>query len=406
MAGNQRNGLKKLKIVFAVRSPVDKKKSCQYNFEQGPIRPPSEAKSLLVRVTRNCPWNRCTFCPLYKDTSFSIRPLAHVKKDIDTVSRHVSVLQKMTSKGERIYWNQLEGNLKFIEPDEMQAFYVALNWFNNGMKSVFLQDANSLILKTEDLAEILLHLKIRFPMVERITSYARSDTLARMNIDDLKPLRDAGLNRIHIGLESGSDKILKMVKKGATKAIHIEAGLKVKMAGIEISEYYIPGLGGKRLSVENAAETADAMNQINPDFIRIRTLGIPQKTPLSEDYKAGRFEKCTDLMTAEEILLFINNLTGITSVIQSDHILNLFGELQGRLPGEKVSMMKMIIDFLDMTPEDQWLYQAGRRLGLFSGLDDLKNPHRLKRVKKACMELGLSLKNIDGFIEAQRAKFI
>jgi hypothetical protein len=388
---------------------MDKKKSSYDNFEQGSIRPPSEAKSLLLRVTRNCPWNRCTFCPLYKGARFSIRPLDHVKKDIDTISNHVSALKKVFSqseKGERIYWNQIDDILKYIKPAEMRAFYAALNWFNSGMKSVFLQDANTLVVKTSDLAEILLHLKSQFPMVERITSYGRSHTIARMNADALESLRDAGLNRIHIGLESGSDKVLKMVQKGATKAIHIKAGLKVKMAGIELSEYYIPGLGGKKLSAENATETADAMNQINPDFIRIRTLAIPKQTPLFADYKAGRFEKCTDIMMAEEILLFINHLSGITSVVQSDHILNLFGELRGKLPKEKEFMTKIILDFLDMAPENQFLYQAGRRLGIFFALNDMKNPRRLRRVQKACREFGLNPQNVDAFIEEQIDKFI
>ena len=126
------------------------------------------------------------------------------------------------------------------------------------------------------------------------------------------------------GSNQAPDKVLKMVKKGATKAQHIEAGIKVKNAGMELSEYVMPGLGGRAFSRIHAMETADALNQIDPDFIRLRTLAIPDSIPLHTDWTAGTFEKCTDLEMAEEILLLIEQLSGITSMIKSDHILNLF----------------------------------------------------------------------------------
>ncbi|HAY39625.1 MAG TPA: radical SAM protein, partial [Desulfobacteraceae bacterium] len=204
-------------------------------FEQGPIRPPSEAYSLLVRVTRNCPWNHCTFCPVYKDSRFSIRPKDHVIKDIDSVYRSLEIIQK-TAHGEgKIPLAEIRktaGNGNNLDP---RAFNAALNWVSGGMRSVFIQDANSLVIESSDFVEILTHLKTRFPWVERITSYARSHTIARISDDNLKSIRDAGLNRIHIGLESGSDKVLKMTKKGVTKETHIKAGLKVKKAGMELS---------------------------------------------------------------------------------------------------------------------------------------------------------------------------
>jgi hypothetical protein len=375
-------------------------------FEQGPIRPPSEAYSLLVRVTRNCPWNHCTFCPVYKDSRFSIRSKDHVIKDIDSVYQSVEIIQKTIDGEGKVPLAEVQkaaGNGDNLDP---RAFNAALNWIRGGMRSVFIQDANSLIIKPSDLVEILTHLKTCFPWVERITSYARSHTIARISDDNLKAIRDAGLNRIHIGLESGSDKVLKMIKKGVTKETQIKAGLKVKKAGMELSEYVMPGLGGKAYSKEHALETADALNQINPDFIRLRTLAIPNSVALYDDYETGRFEKCTDLMMAEEVLLFIESLNGITSVLKSDHILNLFQNLEGKLPEEKENMLNIVRRFLAMTPDRQCVYQVGRRLGYFSRLSDLENPRRLERAEKACRQFGITPENVDEVIDELMRRFI
>lgn len=379
----------------------------KYNgFEQGPIRPPSEAHSLLVRVTRNCPWNRCTFCPVYKESRFSIRPVSHVKKDIDSVYRCVEMIRKTadrTGNAPLAEIRRAAGNDVNLDPG---AFNAALHWVAGGMQSVFIQDANSLIIRPLDLVEILTHLKTRFPRVERVTSYARSHTIARMNDGHLKALRDAGLNRIHIGLESGSDTVLKMAKKGVTQKTHILAGIKTKKAGMELSEYVMPGLGGKTFSKEHALETADVLNRINPDFIRLRTLAIPNSVELYDDYASGRFEKCTDRMMAEEVLLFIESLNGISSVVKSDHILNLFQNLEGKLPGDKENMTGILRRFLDMPPDRQCVYQVGRRLGFFSRLSDMKNPRRMERAEKACKTFGITPENVDEVIDELMKRFI
>jgi radical SAM superfamily enzyme YgiQ (UPF0313 family) len=379
----------------------------KYNgFEQGPIRPPSEAYSLLIRITRNCPWNRCTFCPVYKGSKFSIRPVEHVKKDIDSVSNHLEKLKKLSDNYGRISSKEIRTVAKKIEPDQLPAFNAALNWISGGMKSIFLQDANSLIIKPAELIEILKHLKKRFNQVERITSYARSHTVARIKDENLKAIKDAGLNRIHIGLESGSNQVLKMVKKGVTKETHIKAGLKIKKAGIELSEYVMPGLGGKKYSEIHALETADALNQINPDFIRLRTLAIPNGLPLYDDYLNGTFEKCNDVMMAKEILLFLEMLAGITSVIKSDHILNLFEEIQGVLPDDREYMTGVIRKFLAMDAKNQCLYQVGRRLGIFSRLSDMANPRRFAKAEKTCRELNITPDNVDEIIDELMKRFI
>jgi len=316
------------------------------------------------------------------------------------------MIKNMADESGRILRSEVRKGIEDYEKLDPQAFNAALNWFSGGMNSVFIQDANSLIIKPSNLVEILIHLKKHFPWVERVTSYARSHTIARVKDHDLKAIRDAGLNRIHIGLESGSDEVLKMVKKGMTKETHIKAGLKVKKAGMELSEYIMPGLGGKKYSKIHALETADALNQINPDFIRLRTLAIPNFVELYEDYETGLFEKCTDIMMVEENKLLIESLDGITSVVKSDHILNLFENLEGTLPQDKERMLDIINDFLVMEPERQCLYQVGRRLGFFSRISDMENPHRLAKAEKTCQQLGITPDNVDEVIDELMKRFI
>ena len=375
-------------------------------FEQGPIRPPSEADSLLIRVTRNCPWNYCTFCPVYKKRPFSLRPVEHVLMDIDMVARHVDGLRKCKDRDSGINRNLINDLAQKVPKEESQAFHAAIRWFFGGMNSIFIQDANSLIIQPSDMIRILKHLKRHFYWVERITSYARSHTIARIKDEDLAAMADAGLNRIHIGMESGSDTVLKMVKKGVTKAGHIKAGLKVKNAGIQLSEYVMPGLGGKKLSKEHALETADALNQINPEFIRLRSLAIPNKVPLFEEWESGRFEKCTDLDIVKEILMFIEILDGISSEIKSDHILNLFEEIEGKLPEDKKNMTGVLRTFLEMEPSQQCLFQVGRRLGIFRYLKDMESSRRMARVEQACRENGITPENADLVIDELMKRFI
>ena len=382
------------------------KKNIYRGFEQGPIRPPSEAYSLLIRVTRNCPWNRCTFCPVYKKERFSIRRVEHIKRDIDTVYKYITLAKEIIGNSRHFPKSALNSLANKSDPDEYGAFEAAVHWIMGGMESIFIQDANSLVIKPDHLIEILRYLREKFPLVERITSYARSDTIARITDEHLKSMADAGLNRIHIGLESGSDEVLKRVQKGVTKEIHITAGLKVKRAGIELSEYVMPGLGGKTFWETHARETADALNRINPDFIRLRTLAIPTHLELYKEYESGIFKKNTELETVKEILLFIENLEGIDSKVKSDHILNLFQDLEGRLPGDKAQMTGILKSFLDMDPQRQCVYQVGRRIGLFNGLSDMTIPDRLAAAESVCQQYGVTIENVDALIDEQTKRFI
>lgn len=373
-------------------------------FEQGPIRPPSEALSLLIRVTRNCPWNRCTFCPVYKGASFSLRPVNHVIQDIDTVHRFVSLLKErnngLSSTAE------LQSLTRGLTGPERMAMSAALNWLREGMKSVFLQDANSLIIKPHDLIAILKHLRYRFPQIERITSYARSHTICRIKDDKLQEMAEAGLNRIHIGMESGSDEVLKMVKKGATKKDHIEAGLKVKKATMELSEYVMPGLGGRELSEVHALETADALNQINADFIRLRSLAIPNHVELYQHYEEGSFLKLTDTETAQELSLFLENLNNITSTVKSDHILNLFEEIEGQFPDDKAHMLDIVNRYLKLSPHDKMLFQVGRRTGYCRKIEDIHNPSVSLKIESLCEQFGITEDTVDKAIDELMKKFI
>ena len=375
-------------------------------FEQGPIRPPSEAGSLLIRITRNCPWNRCTFCPVYKGSDFSLRPVEHVLEDINIVHRYVLQIRKSAEKTGKISPVDIKKMVEVEGGYDRTALNAALQWVSNGMGSIFLQDANSLIIKPERLITILIHLQRCFPWVQRVTSYARSHTIARISDENLSLIATAGLNRIHIGMESGSDKVLAAVKKGVDKKTHIRAGLKVKKAGMELSEYVMPGLGGAVLSREHALETADALNKINPDFIRLRTLTIPNHVELFDKYKTGEFRKLNGLETANELLIFLQQLDGITSSLKSDHILNLFEDLEGKFPEDKAKMVGIVSDFLNMSPTDQVTYQVGRRMGMFRGLKDMDDSGRREQVEEICNRNSITPENVDPVIDEMMKRFI
>ena len=355
-------------------------------FEQGPIRPPSEASSLLIRVNRNCPWNKCTFCSIYKKNKFSTRPIENVIQEIDAVKHFVELLQN-GSRSASFKKNLSDG--------EYQALVVARHWIAGGMESIFLQDADGLVIKPDNLKKILRHLKSCFPWIKRITSYTRSDSVARIPDNELKEIAEAGLNRLHIGMETASDVILSMVRKGVTKQIHIDAGLKVKNAGIQLSEYVLTGIGGREFSQDHAIETADALNQINPDFIRFRTLHLPDKVTLFVDGGDARYQWSPDLVLAKEVLTFLEHLDGITSRIKSDHSYNLFQEIDGVMPKDKERLLGILRTFINMKHEDRVLFQVGKRSGYFHHLSDMSIPGRLEQVEDVCRQAGVNAENAD-----------
>lgn len=374
-------------------------------FEQGPIRPPSEAGSLLLRITRNCPWNQCTFCSLYKGQKFSLRPVDHILRDIDLVNKYVDKLVSLQENHGRILFSRFHAFESDSDYDR-QALHAAYNFVTNGMKSIFMQDGNSFILKPDDLVRVLEHIRACFPDVDRVTTYARSKSVAKVSDEDMTRIAEAGLNRVHIGMESGSDEVLKAVKKGVDKATQIIAGQKIKRAGMELSEYWMPGLGGRSLSRENALETADALNQINPDFIRLRTLALPDSAPLTDQYKSGEFDKMGEVETAQELLLMLESLNGIDSTIRSDHVLNLFQEVDGKLPEGRKAMIEPVKAFLDLPSEEQMLFSIGRRTHCFSSLADLNVAAKREHAQQLCRELGVNLYNWDATVDQIIKQFI
>ncbi|OPX83856.1 MAG: coproporphyrinogen III oxidase [Pelotomaculum sp. PtaB.Bin104] len=351
-------------------------------FEQGPIRPPSEAGSLLLRLTRNCPWNKCAFCRSYKGKTFSRRSLEEIKSDIDTVVEMCRLLQQRSI--ESGFGGEINRQLltKVYHSGDYQLFHVAA-WLINGGRTVFLQDANSLVMKNADVVDILNYLKKRLPSVERITTYARSSTLARLRVEDLITLKKAGLSRIHVGMESGSDTVLKFIEKGATARQHIEAGRRVKESGISLSEYIILGMGGKRWAQEHALETARVLNIINPNFIRIRTLTIVKGTTLAQKAQSGEFEAESE----EEIIrgekLLIEHLDGIQSNVVSDHSMNLLEEVQGKLPGGKSALLAVINRFLSLPEDEKQNFILGKRWGVYRVMNDMHDASQHARVSAA-----------------------
>ena len=346
----------------------------ELKFEQGPIRPPSEARSLLLRVTRNCPWNQCQFCPVYKKRKFSLRTVEEIKQDIETVKNIVDDVKALSWRlgCSGAVNNQVISSV-FGDSDYSDNYRSVAAWLYYGTGACFLQDADNMIMKVRDLVEVLDFLRKKLPEITRITTYSRSRTVVRKSVESLKQIREAGLDRIHIGLESAYDPILKLMKKGVKGAQQIEAGQKVVEAGMELSEYVMPGLGGQEMWKEHAVETAKALNQINPHFIRLRSLRVPKRVPLHEKLKDGSFTMQTDDMIAEEIKLFIETLYGITSMVTSDHIMNLLEEVTGRLPQDKEMMLDVIWKYQALSGLDRTIFRIGRRGGTYRSTDDLEH---------------------------------
>ncbi|RLC16506.1 MAG: radical SAM protein [Deltaproteobacteria bacterium] len=275
---------------------------------EGPIyRPPSEAHSLLIQATVGCPHNRCTFCMTYKNgPRFRIRKPDEIKADI---------LEAREDHGE-------------------------------GVRTLFFPAGNTIAMKTDDLCEICQFSRKIFPNLERITVYGSSQFIHKKGPDDLRRLADAGLSRIHVGLESGDDVILKRIRKGTRSQEQIEAGKWVMAAGMELSMYIILGIGGKERTTSHALESAKVLNQIEPDFIRLRTFVPKISTPLLEEIQAGTFEMLGPHEVLQETALLIGHLEA-SSYLASDHYTNYIN-LEGNLPQGKNKFLQEIHAALKM----------------------------------------------------------
>jgi len=349
------------------------------HYEMGPIRPPSEGNdhSLLIRATRNCPWNKCLFCRTYRGKKFAYRPVEEIKRDIDSARAITGELQSVSCQmglGGRMTGEVIRSVIgsqpELYDPqyvneasvdDRVQCLINAANWLASGARTVFLQDANTMIMRTPDLVQVLRYLKETFPSIERITAYARSHTAARKSLEELQELHQSGLSRLHIGMESGCDEVLAFIRKGVSGADHIAAGQKITASGISLSEYVIPGLGGKTWSEKHARDTAAALNQINADFIRLRSLIVREGTDLYQRYAAGEFEPLTEDGMIDEIGLLVENLE-CRSYLVSDHMANLLTEVEGQLPEAKDRLLGIIDEYRSKPVAQRLELQLQRRL--------------------------------------------
>ncbi len=283
--------------------------------EQLVIRPPSEAKSLLVRVVRGCNWNHCNFCGIYDlfDTPYSERAKEEIIKDIDALSLR----------------------------------------YGDIFKTAFLGDANPLDLETDLLVDVLKHLRMKFPNLERVTAYARASSISRKSQEELNAIRVSGLDRVHVGLESGSNKVLKFQMKGTSHKQLIEAGKKAMAAGMELSYYFLLGLGGQDLRQEHVSETMKVFNEVKPHFIRVRRLFIHPLSRLSGKLASGEFKEQTPEGTVIELRDLIAGLDAEGTTFACDHA-NNYLQVFGRLNQDKQKMLGIINSFLAL-PEQQRL---------------------------------------------------
>ena len=334
-------------------------------FRIGPIRPPSEAGSLLIQVTNGCTWNRCRFCQLYRHTKFRAYSAESIREDIDNIAYWAERVRKYACKGRGSAWDidGINGELASLaDDDERQCMYTVANWLINGGENVFLQDGNSTALSSGRLTDVLVYLRQVFPQIRRITSYGRAENLSRSTAEEYAELKAAGLDRIHSGFETGSDAVLKRINKGVTQEQQIRAGQAVKGGGIELSIYFMPGIGGKDLSEENAVGTAEVINAVDPDFVRIRTAAIKPGTELYEDWQEGKFALCSDDDKVREIREVIRLADGsIGTRLVSDHMINLLQNIKGNMGTEKEEMLREIDGYLDLPEEDRRVFQLLRR---------------------------------------------
>ena len=269
---------------------------------EGPIyRPPSEAESLLIQATVGCPHNRCSFCMIYKKgPKYRVRSVKEICEDI---------LEARRVCGE-------------------------------GVETLFFPSGNTIAMPTDDLAAICRFAKSQFLHLTRITVYGSSQYIAKKGLEDLKCLREAGLSRIHVGLESGDDEVLKRIKKGTNASEQIRAGRMVRDAGLELSEYVILGLGGVERTEAHASATAEALNRIEPLFVRFRTLVPKINTLLLHQMKKGRFLVLSPHQILKETRSLLEAMTCKTTLV-SDHYSNYLN-LNGRIPRDRERLLKEI----------------------------------------------------------------
>ena len=316
-------------------------------FEQGPIRPPDEARSLLIRTTRSCPWNRCSFCTLFKGCGFSVRKVDEIKADI----------------------------------------YKARDYYKGyKFEECFLQDGDSFIMKTRDLVDVLSTLKTVFPELKQISSYGRSQTMARKSLSEMKEIADAGLNMLYSGMESGSNKVLKIQNKGTTAEEIISSSQYAQEAGMSTRLFLILGLGGKEHSEDHVKETIRVLNLINPKDIRVLSLAVKDGTDLQAMVKNRSFTMLSEAEMIEEQREIVSGLDKVNSKYGNYHAVNLLQEIDGYLPENRDRLLKIMDDYLKLPEHKQLIYTYGRRFGYCRSIGDLEKRDLYSKIESELNE--------------------
>ena len=305
-------------------------------FEIGTYRPPSEggSASLLLRVSENCPWNQCTFCEMYKGHRFVYRPVDEITADIDRVAAmrdEITAVSWKLGMGGAI--TREVGAALLAEGRDLignQSFVTVFNWLSSGARTAFLQDADSMSMRPPEFMAVLKHLRQTLNSLIRVTTYTRSKTLYKRKPEELRMIREAGLDRLHIGLETGDDEVLTLVQKGVTSAEQIEGGRKAVAAGFQVSMYWMPDLGGRERWRQHAENTARVLSAIDPHYIRSRPLVPRPGTPLHDAVAQGRLHLSSPHERLEELALMIGGLK-VRSKVCFDHAMNAWADRRGGL---------------------------------------------------------------------------
>ena len=269
-------------------------------YEPPVYRPPGEWRSFLVQATIGCSHNGCTFCGMYKGKKFRVRPLEDIIGDIR----------------------------------EAAAFY-------NQYEKVFLCDDDAIAMKTEDLLETLREIKQDFPHCRLISTYAGPKSTLSKTPEELKILHDAGLGRAYLGIETGMESLLKSTNKGVSRAQMLEAGLRLRNAGIDLWGIILIGLGGKPLSMENARETAKIVNEMQPNHLSAMNYTPVEGTKLGNQALRGEFQVLSAKESLMETAELIRNLDVSGMHFTSDHASNYL-PLKGTLNEEREQLLRLI----------------------------------------------------------------
>lgn len=274
------------------------------NWYEGMLyRPPSEAYSLIVQSTIGCSQNHCTFCTMYKDKTFRI---VDVKTVIDQI-------------------------------DEMMVFY------RNEIKKIFLADGDALIRSATEQLEILRHIQEKYPFIERVSCYASPRSVLNKTKEELQELWRAGLKMVYLGLESGSDEVLKQVEKGVKVSEIVLAADKIHEVGIQLSVTAILGLGGKKFTGVHSKKTGEILTLMKPEYIGLLTLMVPEDSQMKENIQNGEFELLDTKEILEETREILLNIDSEGSVFRSNHASNYL-DLRGTLNQDKKKLLQQIDD--------------------------------------------------------------